>query len=102
MTEFDRQIEEAFEKKFDKDFIKYLKSDYGENVFSDLPDYEINDKAIHYTAGEKQGRLKVLDKIKIIASDKTVVSPNIVPGTFQLLENVKEYIDSELKKLRKS
>jgi len=66
MSEFDKQIEKAFEEKFDKDFIKYLKSNYGENVFSDLPDYEINDKAIHYHAGAKQGQLNALKEIKTL------------------------------------
>ena len=45
-----------YEISFSKDFRDYLKSEYGENVFEDLQDYQINEKSIFFTAGDKNGR----------------------------------------------
>ncbi len=77
-------IDKAFEEKSDKNFREYLKSQYGENVFSDLPDYEINQMAIDFTAGAKY----ILEKIQ---RKCRVPLPNEI-----VLLHILEYIDREL------
>ena len=98
------KIEKAFEK-WDEDNPLVGTNTWDGRVYSDTEIEEI------FTAGfkqgeehgAKQGRMKVLKEMQLIVDvNKTVGNITIEASKNVILSAIKEYIDSELKTLRKS
>ena len=90
----DKEIQEAFENKFDKKFVEWLKSEHGENVFSEWQDYEINRDAITFNAGINIGEKHMLEKFtkKLIGR----LNDFYEDDCGYIVEDIQEFIDTEL------